>query len=550
MRNLLRLLLALALSSQALAAGTPRGHGAVASDHELASQAGVAILQQGGNAIDAAIATALVIGVVNPAGSGLGGGGFLVAWLDGKPHVLDFREVAPAAATRTMFLGPDGKPVPERSVHGGLAVAVPAESIGLAEAHRRWGRLPWRTLVEPARRLAADGFAVGPHLASLVPALLEQLPVRHPLLAWLAPDGKPLAAGRIVKRPALAATLARLAEDPHALQRGPLAEEMARATREAGGLLTARDLGDYKPVERVPVEGRFRGLRVIGVGPPGGGLTAIEALQILDALGPRPADEVLAVHHVIEALNHAFADRPSIADPAFVDVPVARLASPAVARTLAARVRDDGVLPLSAYGDHPPPVAPAPHDHGTSHLCAVDAEGGAVALTTTINLPFGSGVEAAGVILNDEMDDFTAAPGQMNGLGIIGDERNAVAPGKRPQSSMSPTLLLDGRGVAMCVGGSGGPTIVSGTVQVIEHVVDEKMDLATALAAPRLHSQWRPDVVLAEPSVPAPLVDGLRRLGHRVELRHPPTATNAIRRRGDGWEAASDPRKGAKAASY
>ena len=538
----------LLLPSLALAA-PKQEHGAVASDHALASAVGVAILHHGGNAIDAAIATALVIGVVNPPGSGLGGGGFLVAWLDGKAHVLDFREVAPAAATRGMFLGTDGKPNPEASQHGGLSIAVPAESIGLAEASRRWGRLPWRALVEPARSLAAEGFPCGQHLAEMASEFAGTLPPTSQILTWLAPRGRALTVGEIVRRPALAATLGRLAEHPDALQRGELADALVDAVRASGGILTAHDLAAYRPVERVAVEGRFRRLRVLSMPPPGGGLTLIEALQILDELGPRPTDETIAVHREIEAMNHAFADRPSIADPAFVDVPEQRLASRALARELAARVHDDRVLPVDQYGARAAPPSAA-RDHGTSNLCVVDGRGDAVALTTTINLGFGSGIEAAGVILNDQMDDFSAAPGQLNALGLLGDDRNAIQPGKRPQSSMAPTLLLDDKGVAICAGGSGGPTIVTGTLQVIVNVVDRHLGATEAIAAPRVHAQWRPETVLVEDAMPAPIFDGLGRLGHRVQRKKSIAAEETILRRAPGWDPASDPRKSARAVSY
>ncbi len=324
--------------------------------------------------------------------------------------------------------------------------------------------------------------------------------------------------------------------------------------RKKGGLLTEDDLARYRPAWRDPLEGRYRSYLIYGVPPPAGGATAIEALQILDArkpLGPLGAGSSAADHAIAEALKHAFADRArALGDPAFVDVPTKKLIDPAYARELAARIADDKVQKPEAYGGQTLSGAPAdvPHDHGTSHLCVADGEGNVVALTTTINLGFGAAFYggSTGVLLNDEMDDFSAQPGVPNAYGLIGGFANAVAPGKRPLSSMTPLVLVKDGAPAMCVGGSGGPLIVSETVQTIVNVVDFGLDAEAAVSQPRIHAQWVPDVLLVEAEIPVDVVEGLKRRGQKI-VPPPPFAGSAAQTivwRGDCLEAASDPRKG------
>lgn len=559
----------------------PRGQrGAVAADHELASRAGSEILQRGGNAVDAAIATALALGVVQPAGSGLGGGGFLVfRRADGTVRVLDFREAAPKAAHANMFVDPKtGQVVPERSRHGGLAIGVPGEAAGFAMALRELGTLPADQIVAPALRLAKDGFPVGRHLARVAAAVVPQLKTGHPLRAVLAPGGAAIALGEQWRRPELSETLSILGREGFAsfyrIDPGAIGDELLRAATAEGGVLTAEDLRTYKPLWRQPLQGRYRNWQIITAPPPSGGITALEALQILDARPPLSGGpgSSATLHEIAESLKHAFADRARYhGDPAFDKIPP-ELATPAYAAERAATIQPDHILPAAQYG-RPQGNAPAqaPRDHGTTHLCVIDKAGNAAALTTTVNLSFGAHVVAGrtGVLLNNQMDDFAAATNRPNAFGLVGTGANSVAAGKRPASSMSPLLAIGPDGSVLCVGGSGGPTIVTGVVQTVVNVIDFRMTVEAAVASPRLHAQYIPDSVLVEPEVPADVRAGLQRRGHRIIVtpaaletavqaafyRPPrakvdPGATTAIAVADDrpaeplGFSAASDPRKG------
>jgi gamma-glutamyltranspeptidase / glutathione hydrolase len=521
----------------------PRPKGIVAADTALASQAGAEILARGGNAVDAAVATALAVGVVSPAGSGLGGGGFLVYWSakSRRAFVLDFREVAPRAATRDMFVA-GGKAQPDRSRNGGLAVAVPGEPAGLAELEGKYGKLGLAAAAAPAIRLARQGFPVLGRLARAAAMAKPNIAADDPLAAMAFVPGQTL------KNEPLARTLERFAKEGAApFYKGDIAAAIVDAVKKHGGLLGADDLAVYKPLWRDPLEGHFRGRTVWAVPPPAGGATLIEVLQILDArpplssTGPGSSE---TDHVIAEALKHAFADRARwMGDPAFFDVPWKKLTDPAYARGL---VIADQVQPADRYG-LPAKTAAPPRDHGTSHLCVADGEGNVVSLTTTINLGFGAKLSAAGIVLNDEMDDFVAQPGVPNAFGLVGGEANAVAPGKRPLSSMTPVVLTDDSGAVLCAGGSGGPLIVSETAQAIINIVDFGMNAEEAVSAPRVHAQWVPDVLLAEPDIPADVRKNLEKHGHKVVPPPPMVAGGAaqvIILRKDGLEAASDPRKG------
>ncbi len=538
---------------------SPINKGAVAADSPLASRAGAEVLAKGGNAVDAAVAAVLALGVVSPASSGLGGGGFLVYWSakERRARVLDFRETAPAAATRDMFVV-NGKADLEKAQSGGLAVGVPGEPAGLAELEMRYGKLGLSAVAAPAIRLARDGFPVSAHLAAAVVRLWASKPPPEgePLRALVAPRGKPLAEHDLVRRSELARTLASFAaHGADAFYKGAIARELVEAIKRRGGVVSEADLAAYQPIWREPLEGTFRGRKLYGAPPPAGGATAIEVLQVLDARPPLTslgAGSSAADHAIAEALKHGFADRArSLGDPAFVDVPTRHLLDPLYAKELAARFSDGKVLASAAYGDQSLAGAPGdpPHDHGTSHLCVADGDGNVVAFTTTINTSFGAKFVggSTGVVLNDEMDDFSARPGAPNIYGLIGAFANAIAPGKRPLSSMTPLLVVKDGKPELCAGGSGGPMIVSETVQTIVNAIDFGMDPAAAVSAPRIHAQWVPDELIAEPEIPADVLDGLRRRGHHVVP--PPaqlsgSASQMLRFRPDVVEAASDPRKG------
>lgn len=539
------LVLALLLSATAV---SPKG--AVATAHPLASEIAAAVLREGGNAMDAAVAAAFALAVAEPESSGIGGGGFALVYVarEGRVHALDFREVAPAGASRAMFAA--GGPGPSRSLDGGLAVAVPGAVKGYAELARRFGTRPLARLVEPAARLAERGVAVNLHYVTAAARRLDCLAAR-PAAArqFLAkgPDGKPAVptpGWRLVQRD-LARTLRALGRDPEAFYRGPLAEAIARAVRGDGGVLAARDLAGYRTRERTPIEGRYRGRRIVSMPlPSSGGAIVIALLQALEGEDPRAGGyrPERFLHVMAEVEKRLFAWRAALGDPAFVPDAAAAVEE-AVSPAFAARLAAD-VGPRAAEIAAPPPPRESSE---TTHLSVIDAEGNAVALTTTVNNHFGScvAVPGAGFLLNDEMDDFDAAPGTPNVFGAVGSGANAPAPGKVPLSSMAPTLVFDPAGkLWLALGSPGGTTIPTTVAQVISHLVDDGMTLAHAVAAPRLHHQWRPDAIQIEPGgLEAETAKALAARGHRLVVRERPWANpQAVLISPDGWrEAASDP---------
>jgi gamma-glutamyltranspeptidase/glutathione hydrolase len=513
------LLLTLACARHVAPAGQPGG--AVAADHPLASEAGAAVLRAGGNAVDAAIAAALSSGVVQPSGSGLGGGGFaLIVSPAGEAWFLDFREVAPLAATRDMFQSA----APEASTAGGLAVAVPAEGIGLAELHRRWGRAPPGRVAAAAILQAEQGFPTGAHLEHSLLAV--------PAMRVLFGDGN--------RRPALASALrAWVDTGGEAFRTGWVAQDMVDAAQAAGGNLAMADLERYAPKERAPLRGSFAGRTVWTAPPPSSGGAAL-----LEILG---AGERASLHCRVEAAKHAMAERASVGgDPDFAPYDASTL----IAAANLERIRRD-CGPRTWPSDHYAPSVQPPQDAGTLHISAMDDEGDAVALTTTINTGFGSRVVAprSGIVLNNEMDDFAARPGVANAFGLVQGEANAVAPGKRPLSSMTPTVVLDPDGrPEVVVGGSGGPFIITATAQVVAAILEEGESAGAAVAAHRWHHQWLPDVVVLEPGDPR--ATELEAAGHATRtIDSPFSAVQVVRRVGETWQAASDRRKGGVAVS-
>lgn len=526
------LLLALALSG---VAASPRG--AIATAHPLASEAGAAVLRAGGNAVDAAVAAAFALSVVENAKSGIGGGGFALVFLakERKVHALDFREVAPAAATRDMFLR-EGRSVPALAQEGGLSVAVPGAVKGYAELARRFGTRPLPALVEPAARIAERGYPLGLKQWEEAQSKLECLradgaAAREFLAAGEGGAAVPRAPGERHVRKDLARTLRLLGRDPQAFYRGPLAGRIAAAVRARGGILTEADLAAYRVREREPLRGRYRGNELVSMGPPSaGGAIVIGLLQALEGAEPgaggyRPEPWL---HRFLELERRLFARRgAALGDPELVpgaQAAAEELASPAFALDLAAGI-GERATPSAGLG---PPAAPegGAREKHTSHVSVVDAEGNAVALTTTVNGWFGSCVvvPGTGILLNDQMDDFDAAPGVPNQFGLVGGGANAVAPGKVPLSSMSPTLVLDPQGhLLLAVGSSGGSTIPSTVAQVVVNVVDHHMRLDDALAAPKVHHQWLPDRIDAEPwALDADTAAALRARGHAISVRARP----------------------------
>jgi gamma-glutamyltranspeptidase/glutathione hydrolase len=534
-------------------------HAAVASDHAAASAAGVQLLRAGGNAADAACATALALGVVNPHASGIGGGGFALVYIarEKKTFVLDFREQAPAAIRPELYFQ-DGKPVRERLQRGGLAVGVPGEVRGLADLVKRFGKRPFAACVRPAEHLAAHGFQASSRLAQVVAEDEKRSPENLAFVRQVFSFKEPLRAGDTVKRPAIAQTLRRLRlQGPDAFYKGPIAEEIVAAVKATGGVLSMEDLRSYAPLERQVIETQYRGFRVLTMPPPSsGGIVISEALGILSQRLPDPTKVARGssayLHLLAETLKHGFADRARLlGDADFVKVPLTRLLDPHYHRTLAARIDDQKVLPPDRYGLGAAGAA-LPQDGGTAHLSVIDADGNAVALTTTVNLWFGAHLLAGrtGIVLNDQMDDFSIAPDTPNAFGLVGNAQNAIAPGKRPLSSMSPTIVLQDGVVKMVAGGAGGPTIISGTLQVMLNVLDQRLDAQAASAAPRMHHQWMPQTLAVEPDVPRDVIEALEKRGHKVETRDGLAFVNVIVRNGDQLEAASEFRSGGAPAGY
>ncbi len=516
--------------------------GMVAVDHALASEAGAELLRRGGNAVDAAVGAALAAGVVQPSASGLGGGGFaVIVDPDGARHVLDFREVAPAAATGDMFMKSQH---PTASTKGGLAVGVPGEPAGLEALVKRFGKLPLRVVVQPAVKLAREGFAAGDHLASTIAERKEGAVGLSLALFGAGPPGR----GDMVRREALAATLMAFGKGgAAALSTGPIGADIVGAVAAAGGLITAEDLKVYQPRDREAVIGTYRGWSVVSMPPPSsGGAVLLQVLGVLEgydlaALGQNSADEL---HLLAEAFKHAYADRAHyMGDPDRVSVPVAQMLSADRIREIQRAIVPGRTFPPEAYGMAPP----LPNDAGTQHISVLGPDGQAVALTTTINTSFGSEVVApkSGLLLNNQMDDFATRPGAANAFGLVGSEANAVAPGRRPLSSMSPTVLISPDGSErIVIGASGGPFIISSTVQVIVNMIDFQMDPSEAVAAPRIHHQWSPDVLMLDAGISADTSRALAARGHTLRSFPFFSAVQVVRGGAGAATGASDPRKG------
>jgi gamma-glutamyltranspeptidase/glutathione hydrolase len=460
---------------------------------------------------------------------------------------LEYRETAPGLAHRDLYRR-NGETLAELSRRGGLAVAVPGEVAGLEAARERFARLPRDVLLAPAIALARDGFPLGPHLAKEIGQNLSALRAAPALAAlFLDAAGNPRAIGDTVRMPALAATLERIAADgADAFYRGPIAAELGFAVRDAGGILSTADLASYRPHWRHPLRGTYRGLELFTMPPPSSGGVVLEILNVLadDDLAALGAGSPAYLHLLAEAMRNGFADRARwYGDPEFTPVPVERLTSPAYARTLRERIRDDTTLPPERYGSRP--------DSGTTHLSVIDAEGMAVACTTTINTAFGAMLVGGntGVLLNNEMDDFALAPGIPNSFGLIGGEANAIAAGKRPLSSMSPVIVRAEGRPRVVAGGSGGPLIISATLQTLLGILDFGLDPAAAIAAPRIHHQWAPAALVTETELDPAIAADLTARGHTLRRLPFAGAVQVVVARDGSLIAAADQRKSGGAAA-
>lgn len=578
-----RLVLRCAVAVAVLASCVPRAdaaapapavgmRGMVVAAERHAAEAGQAMLRSGGNAIDAAVATAFALGVTEPYHSGIGGGGFLlIRRADGTVVALDARETAPAAATADLFVR-EGVP-DDASRNGPLAVATPGLVAGLAEALGAYGTKPLAEVLAPAIALAQDGFPISLRHARILGVWQQMgLAARFPETAaiQLPPAGTPIAPGWKLVQPELAATLRALAkEGPDLFYRGRLARQIAAEVQRRGGILTEQDLADYATKRREPVRGRYRGLEVVSFPPPSsGGIALIQMLNVLDGFDLKSlgAGSSASLHRIAESMKLAFADRAAyLGDPDFVPVPTARLIDPAYAAKLRARIlpgrlrrapwtwgRDEVAIRVDGPGLGALPLP----EGGTTHLSVTDAAGNAVAITQTVNLLFGSSitVPGTGIVLNDEMDDFSVAPNTPNAFGLVDvNGWNAVGPGRRPLSSMTPTLVLDDGKVRMVAGSPGGPRIITTVLLALVNVFEFALDPSEAIAAPRIHHQWVPDELSIEAAIPEDVRAGLRRRGHVVKPaeRNWSSAQVIVVDPTTGWHlGASDPRSDGAALPY
>ncbi|MGK4008753.1 gamma-glutamyltransferase [Sorangium sp. So ce1036] len=535
-----------------------RGPSMVSSDAALASKVGADVLASGGNAVDAAIATAFALAVVHPSAGNLGGGGFMVARLGDKEHALDFRETAPGKATRDMFRGKDGKPTDGSRV-GHLAAGVPGSVAGLWEAYDKLGsrKKTWAELVAPSIRLAREGFTVDENFANTVARVAKRLERFPASAALFLPGGEPLKVGATWRSPDLAATLERIAEKgPAGFYEGKTAELIVAEMRRGKGLITAADLKGYKAKWREPVVFEYRGRRVTSMPLPSSGGVALamiaHTLEGLDVakLGWHSPSHV---HVVAETMRRVFLARNEIlGDPDFVKNPVEELLSVAWAEKQRASIDPERATPTTALaGSRKDSGGRGPH---TTHFSVVDAQGNAVALTTTLNGWYGGGVTVtgAGFLLNNEMDDFATVPGTANQFGLVQGEANAIAPGKRMLSSMSPTIVTgkDGR-VELVLGAAGGPTILTAVFQILSNAVDFGFDVTTAVNAPRFHQQDFPDKLFIEKGgFPDELQKALGAMGHSLDERGHIADAPAIGREGSAFAGAREPRRpGSEAAA-
>ncbi len=541
----------------------------VVSAHPLASDAGLEMLQKGGNAIDAAVATTFAISVVEPFSAGIGGGGFLLMHDSKKRTIqaLDFRERAPLKATKNMYLDSSGKVRPNASIDGYLAVGTPGTVAGMYEVHRRYGKLPWNTVVEPSIRLAKDGFVVKDKFVQAVKRREKAIASNQAARAIFTRNGNFYQPGEKLVQRDLGRTLQDIAANPRSFYTGRIARTIANDMAKNGGLITLQDLKSYKPIWRTPVCGNFNQARVCSMPPPSSG--GIHLLQMLNIIGDTDLKSLGwhhpdAIHLMVEAMRIAYADRSEyLGDPDFVKVPQQQLINPEYAKFRRQQIDMQRAKPstqvkpvdrntLQKFSQtipattNPNKRSKSKESTETSHLTVIDAQRNAVSLTFTINLGFGAGIvtPGTGIVLNNEMDDFSAAPGVPNAFGLLGNEANSIAPRKTPLSSMTPTIVTENGRLRMAVGTPGGSTIITQVLQIILNVLEYDMDAGAAVSAPRIHHQWFPDILRVEPwGLDALTLQELKRRGHKIEQTNPWGNSNLIIVKPDGTlEGAADPR--------
>ena len=529
--------------------------GMVVTDNSVASNVGRDVLAAGGNAADAAVATAFALAVAYPTAGNVGGGGFAVTRMKGQVRALDFRETAPAAATRDMYLNADGKPKPEAR-EGIKSVGVPGSVAGLWELHQKLGskKKTWAELLAPAIALAENGFPVDDAFLSTLEVAGKRM-LKHPVSAALFfPNGAPPAKGSTFKNPELAAVLRRIEKGPKGFYEGPTADAIVAQMKADGGIITLADLKKYQAKWRTPIEFTYRGHKIVSMPPPSsGGVTLAMICHILEGydLGKMGFQSPEELHFVFEAMRRAYAARNAkLGDPDMVKMPIEQLLSDAWAKEQRATIKEDRATPSSEIAAAGPASASGPH---TTHFSVVDAAGDTVAMTTTINWWYGSGVtvKGAGFVLNNEMDDFAAVPGTANGFGLVQGEANAIAPGKRMLSSMAPTIVSapDGK-VTLVAGAAGGPTIITSVFLELSNVVDFQLDVGAAVAAPRFHMQHLPDEVAYEKDgLSEATLKRLEAMGYKMKerghLADAPAIGRAVGPNGINslWVGAPEPRR-------
>ena len=519
----------------------------VVSGSPIASEVGREILRQGGNAVDAAVAIGFALAVVHPEAGNIGGGGFMIIRpRDGSVYALDYRETAPSRATRDMYRSAG----PEASVTGQLAAGVPGAVAGLTEAHRRFGRLPFSTVIDPAIRLAEDGFEVDEYRSLSIADDSARLALFEASRASFLPGGRPPVPGSTLRQPDLGLTLETIRDSGAAgFYRGRVADLIVAEMERGGGIISHHDLTSYQAIWRDPVTIDYRGYTIYSMPPASsGGVTMGEILNIMEGFEPlAPFGSAALMHQEAEAMRRAFTDRNMyLGDPAFVQNPVERLLSKEYAASLRKEIGEQASVT--------PKFEPGGRGASTTHYSVVDAEGNAVSCTTTLNNSYGSAVTvtAAGFLLNDEMDDFATSPGEPNMYGLVQGEANAIAPGKRMLSAMTPSIVLDrAKQLFLVVGTPGGPRIITMVYHVISNLIDHRMKLPDAVMAPRMHHQGLPDSLqVEEAGFPPATLDSLRARGHGVAFRGTWGDVEAIIRTGQGWQGVSDPRRGGGGAGY
>jgi gamma-glutamyltranspeptidase/glutathione hydrolase len=533
-------------------------NGMVVAQESRAARIGATVLERGGNAVDAAVAVGLAMAVTYPDAGNLGGGGFMVIHLakDNRDIAIDYRETAPASATPTMFLDDKGNPDPEKSRNSGLSVGVPGTVAGLSLALEKYGsgKFTLADLIAPALKLARDGIEIRGNVADALPKAQARLKRwRSSVPIFFSTDGAVKTEGQSLVQADLAATLDLIARHgARAFYEGPIADKIVAAVRAAGGIMSADDLKNYRAVERPVVRGKYRGYDIVSMPlPSSGGICLIEMLNVLEGfdLG-KLGRGAPALHDTIEAMKRAYADRAVyMGDPDTVTVPVAGLLSKKYAASLRKSI-DANATPSADIR----PGKPADYEgHNTTHFSVIDRDGNAVSNTYTLNFAFGLGLVAdgTGVLLNNELDDFTAKAGASNAYGLVGFAANLPGPNKRPLSSMTPTIVLKDGKPFLVTGSPGGSRIITAVLQVISNVIDFRMTIDQAVSAPRLHHQWQPDETYVEAGFPASVLDALQARGHKLVPAPPYTSANSIEVTPDGYVGAADARtRDALAAGY